>query len=65
MYPVLQLNYYVLTRRKSEPIETAFSGHASAVLRVILTKETQRIAWLLYILSAQAASRRWTKTHER
>ena len=37
----------VLTRRKSEPIETAFSGHASAVLRVILTKETQRVAWLL------------------
>ena len=29
---VLQLNYYVLPRRKSEPIETAFSGHASAVL---------------------------------
>ena len=65
MYPVLQLNYYVLTRRKSEPIETTFSGHASAVLSVILTKETQCVAWLLYILSAHAASRRWRKTRER
>ena len=61
----LQLNCCVLTRRKNGPIETALSGHASAVLRVTLTKETVCVAWLLYILSALAASRRLTKTHER
>ena len=61
----LQLNCCVLTRRKNGPIETALSGHASAVLRVILTKETVCVAWLLYILSALAASRRLTKTQER
>ena len=53
------------TRRKNGPIETALSGHASAVLRVILTKETVCVAWLLLYLSALAASRRLTKTHER
>ena len=41
----LQLNGCVLTRRKSGPIETALSGHASAVLRVILAKETLCDAW--------------------
>ena len=61
----LQLNCCVLTRRKNGPIETALSGHATAVLRVILTKETVCVACLLYILSALAASRRLTKTHER
>ena len=61
----LKLNCCVLTRRKNGSIETALSGHASAVLRVILTKETVCVAWLLYILSALAASRRLTKTHER
>ena len=44
---ILQLNCCVLTRRKSGPIETVLSGHASAVLRVILTKETLYVAWLL------------------
>ena len=43
---LLRLNK--LTRRKSGPIETALSGHASAILRVILTKETLCVAWLLF-----------------
>ena len=60
----LQLNCCVLTRRKSGPMETALSGHASAVLRVIFTNETLCVAWLLF-LSALAASRRWAKTHDR
>ena len=33
-------------------------------MRVIFTKETLCVAWLLYILSAQATSRRCKKTHE-
>ena len=52
-------------RRKSGPIETALSGQASAVLRVIFTKETLCDAWLLYILSDQAASQMWSKAYER
>ena len=53
-----------LLLRKSGPIETAHSGHVSAVMRVVFTKETLCVAWLLYILSARAASRRCTETHE-
>ena len=45
------------TRRKSGPIETALSGHASAVLRVILTKETLCVAWLLFCISTSSQSK--------
>ena len=53
----LQLNCCVLTRRKSGPIETSLSGHASAVLRVLLTKETLCVAWLLFFISTSSQSK--------
>ena len=57
---LLQINCCVLllTRRKSGPIETALSGHASAVLGV-LTKETLCVAWLniIYFISTSSQSK--------
>ena len=42
MYPVLQLNYYVLTRRKSGPIETALSDDVASCAR---QQKTMSIEW--------------------